>query len=88
MLLSEGESPPPLLNCVCVAVEILDVVEEEAAAAVGCSPTPLSPSLLLLPLHETEEVAVVAEAVVLLLNDVVAVLEAELLVQLLVTPTP
>lgn len=81
-MLGEGESPPPLPNCVCVAVEILEVVEEAATAELS----PVLPSPLL-PLHDTEEV-VVAEAVLLLLNDVVVVLEAELLVQLFAPPTP
>lgn len=82
LLLGEGESPPPLLNSVCVAVETLEVVDE-AAAAGAWSP----PSTLLLPLHDAEEVVVVAEAVLLLLKDVAVVLEAELLVQLFAPPT-
>lgn len=77
-MLGEGESPPPLPNCVCVAVEILEVVEDAAVAEWS----PALPSALLLPLHDTE--VVVAEAVLLLLNDVV-VLEAELL---FAPPTP
>lgn len=80
-----------MLNCVCVAVEILEVVEEEAAAAgTEWSAAPTSPPVMapLLPLHDAEVEVVVAEAVLLLLNDVVVVLEAELLVQLLAPPTP
>lgn len=82
-MLGDGESPPLLLNCVWVDVEILEVVEE--AAAEEGSAVPPSPPWL--PLHDTGEV-VVAEAVVLLFNDVVVVLEAELLVQLFAPPTP
>lgn len=83
-MLGDGDSPP-LANCVCVAVEILEVVEEVAAAECSAAlPSLMAP---LLPLQDTEEV-VVAEAVLLLLNDAVVAFEAELLVQLLAPPTP
>lgn len=79
LLLGDGESPPPLPNCVCVAVEIFEVVED----AAGTEWSAALPSVLLLPLHDTVEV-VVAEAALLLLKDVV-VLEAEVL---FAPPTP